>query len=101
MLAHPKHWSSQYPGSDAKKRQQQQNSNNNRIRYFWPVRAALAAVEALMRRLAGQTIPETLISQQLARLYPAVVTGELRTEPRALCLAAIGAALDPYYAAVL
>jgi D-tagatose-1,6-bisphosphate aldolase subunit GatZ/KbaZ len=101
MLVQPKHWASHYPGSHTEQRLQRHFSYSDRIRYYWPEPAAQAAVAALMTRLAGRAIPETLISRHLARLYPAVVTGALAAEPRALCLAAIDAALDPYYAAVL
>jgi D-tagatose-bisphosphate aldolase class II non-catalytic subunit len=101
MLAEPGHWASHYPGTDAERRVQRHFSYSDRIRYYWPEPAAQAAVEAVMTRLGGRRIPETLVSQHLARLYPAVVTGELAADPRDLCIAAIDAALDPYYAAVL
>jgi D-tagatose-1,6-bisphosphate aldolase subunit GatZ/KbaZ len=101
MLAEPRHWASHYPGTHAEQRLQRHFSYSDRIRYYWPDARAAAAVDALMQRLAGRTISEPLISQYLARLYPKVVTGELAPTPRELCLAAIDAALDPYYAAVL
>lgn len=101
MLAQPKHWASHYPGDDTEQRLQRHFSYSDRIRYYWPEPAAQAAVDSLVRRLGGRRIPETLISQHLARLYPAVVSGGLAPVPRDLCLAAIDAALDPYYAAVL
>jgi D-tagatose-1,6-bisphosphate aldolase subunit GatZ/KbaZ len=54
-----------------------------------------------MARFNGRVIPQTLISQYLARLYLQVVSDGLAAAPRDLCLAAIDAALDPYYAAIL
>jgi D-tagatose-1,6-bisphosphate aldolase subunit GatZ/KbaZ len=101
MLAQPKHWASHYPGTEAEQRLQRHFSYSDRIRYYWPDPQAMAAVEALMHRLEGRTIPEPLISQYLARLYPLVVAGAAAATARKLCLAAIDAALDPYYAAVL
>lgn len=101
MLAQPQHWRSHYPGTPDEQRLQRHFSYSDRIRYYWPEPQAQAAVDAVTRRLDGRTIPETLISQYLARLYPAVVSGALAATPRDLCLAAIDAALDPYYAAVL
>jgi D-tagatose-1,6-bisphosphate aldolase subunit GatZ/KbaZ len=101
MLAQPQHWASHYPGTSTAQRLQRHFSYSDRIRYYWPAPEAVAAVDALLARLEGHTIPETLISQHLARLYPAVVTGQLAATPNALCLAAIDAALDPYYDAVL
>jgi D-tagatose-1,6-bisphosphate aldolase subunit GatZ/KbaZ len=101
MQAQPKHWASHYPGDATAQRLQRHFSYSDRIRYYWPEPAAQAAVDALLQRLAGRQIPETLLSQHLARLYPAVVARALEATPRELCLAAIDAALDPYYEAVL
>ena len=100
MLANPQHWKSHYPGSENEQRLQRHFSYSDRIRYYWPEPRAVAAVERLIQRLDGLAIPETLISQHLGRLYPLVVEGRLGSTPRALCLAAIDTALDPYYAAV-
>jgi D-tagatose-1,6-bisphosphate aldolase subunit GatZ/KbaZ len=101
MLAQPQHWSSHYPGGLGEQRLQRHFSYSDRIRYYWPEPRAQAAVEALMARFNGRVIPQTLISQYLARLYLKVVSDGLAAAPRDLCLAAIDAALDPYYAAIL
>jgi len=101
MLAQPQHWSSHYPGGPREQRLQRHFSYSDRIRYYWPEPRAQAAVEALMARFNGRVIPQTLISQYLARLYLKVVSDGLAAAPRDLCLAAIDAALDPYYAAIL
>ncbi len=101
MLAQPKHWASHYSGTAPQQRLQRHFSYSDRIRYYWPEAPARAAVAELMTRLQGRAIPETLVSQHLARLYPAVVSGALEATPDRLCLAAIDAALDPYYGAVL
>jgi D-tagatose-1,6-bisphosphate aldolase subunit GatZ/KbaZ len=99
MLDEPGNWNRHYGGSPDEQRLQRHFSYSDRIRYYWPHPRAAAAVDGLLARLAGVTIPETLISQHLARLYPAVVEGRLKPEARALGLAAIDAALDPYYVA--
>lgn len=101
MLAQPQHWSSHYPGGPGEQRLQRHFSYSDRIRYYWPEPRAQAAVEALMARFNERVIPQTLISQYLARLYLKVVSDGLAAAPRDLCLAAIDAALDPYYAAIL
>ena len=101
MLDQPKHWASHYPGSAEEQRLQRHFSYSDRIRYYWPDPQAQSAIGALMDRLAERAIPETLVSQHLARLYPDMVEGTLRATPRDLCLAAIDAALAPYYAATL
>jgi D-tagatose-bisphosphate aldolase class II non-catalytic subunit len=99
MLAKPGNWQSHYPGSTAEQKLQRHFSYSDRIRYYWPEPAAETAVARLLAVLSDVAIPETLISQHLGRLYAPVVSGLVRPEPRALCLAAIGQALAPYSAA--
>ncbi|MBO9195151.1 D-tagatose-bisphosphate aldolase, class II, non-catalytic subunit [Rhizobium sp. 16-449-1b] len=95
MLSQPQHWAGHYTGSAKEMRLQRHFSYSDRIRYYWPDRQAAGAVEALMAALPDP-IPETLISQYLARVYPDVVTGRVAPRARDLCLAAIDAALAPY-----
>jgi D-tagatose-1,6-bisphosphate aldolase subunit GatZ/KbaZ len=95
MTEHPEHWSGHYHGSEDEKRLQRHFSYSDRIRYYWPETEALRAVEVLLADLPG-TIPETLISQHLARVYPDVVAGRVLPRARDLCLAAIDSALAPY-----
>jgi D-tagatose-1,6-bisphosphate aldolase subunit GatZ/KbaZ len=99
MLEEPTHWRSHYSGTPEEQRLQRHFSYSDRIRYYWPHPRAAAAVERLMAGLGARDIPETLISQYLPRLYPAVAAGELPRRPRDLCIAAIDLALDPYAAA--
>ncbi len=96
MLAHPEHWQSHYPGTADEQRLQRHYSYSDRIRYYWPDSEAEQAVAHLFERLAGRDIPETLISQYLGRLYSDVTSGQLKSGPRDLCLAAIDQALLPY-----
>jgi D-tagatose-bisphosphate aldolase class II non-catalytic subunit len=100
MLDNPAHWQSHYPGTPAEQRLQRHFSYSDRIRYYWPHPDAVAAVDSLMHRLEGRDIPEPLVSQYLGRLYPLVAAGTLAASPRDLCIAAVNAALDPYYTAV-
>jgi D-tagatose-1,6-bisphosphate aldolase subunit GatZ/KbaZ len=100
MVEKPGYWKAHYPGTPEEQRLQRHFSYSDRIRYYWPDPRAAGAVERLMKRLEGLAIPETLVSQYLARVYPLVVEGKVAPEPRSLCLAAVDAALDPYYAAV-
>lgn len=99
MLDEPGNWNRHYGGTEVEQRLQRHFSYSDRIRYYWPHPRAAAAVERLFERLAGKAIPETLISQHLGRLYPTVAEGRLAPEARALCLAAVNLALDPYSAA--
>jgi len=95
MTEHPEHWSGHYHGSDDQKRLQRHFSYSDRIRYYWPDTQVLRAVETLIAELP-ETIPETLISQHLARVYQDVVAGRVLPRARDLCLAAIDCALAPY-----
>ena len=96
MLAEPGNWQSHYPGTAAEQRLQRHFSYSDRIRYYWTQPEAVAAVEGLLRQLDGVSIPETLVSQYLGRLYPAVAAGSLPATARELCLAAVDLALAPY-----
>lgn len=96
MLTDPAHWRSHYAGSPAEQYLQRHFSYSDRIRYYWTHPEAAAAVDRLFAALDVATIPEILVSQYLGRLYPAVALGQLAADPRALCLAAVDAALAPY-----
>ncbi|WP_310382118.1 D-tagatose-bisphosphate aldolase, class II, non-catalytic subunit [Rhizobium sp. 1399] len=98
MLAEPSHWAGHYGGTADEQRLQRHFSYSDRIRYYWPDARAAAAVDELLARLPDE-IPETLISQHLARLYPGVVEKRVAPRARDLCLAAVDAALAPYAAA--
>ena len=100
MLESPGHWISHYDGSVEEQRLQRHFSYSDRIRYYWPDEKAAAAVETLLARFEGD-IPETLVSQYLGRVYPAVVARRVLPRARDLCIAAIDAALEPYSAAMI
>ena len=99
MTRDRRHWQGHYSGTPEQQYLQRHFSYSDRIRYYWTQTAAVAAVDRLLDRLAAVTIPETLVSQYLGRLYPAVAAGRVAAEPRALCGAAIAQALAPYRAA--
>ena len=96
MLAQPRHWQTHYPGSAAEQRVLRHYSYSDRIRYYWPAPEAVAAVDALMARLSGTAIPETLISQYLPRLHERVMTHSLPAEPRRLAIEAVRDVLRLY-----
>lgn len=99
MLEAPANWQGHYPGTPDEQHVQRHFSYSDRIRYYWTRAEAVAAVDRLLTAFADVPIPETLVSQYLGRLYPAVAAGRLRPTPRELCLAAIDLALAPYRAA--
>jgi D-tagatose-1,6-bisphosphate aldolase subunit GatZ/KbaZ len=96
MVEKPGNWQKYYHGTPEDLRLQRHFSYSDRIRYYWPDPAAAAAARRLDERLAGRTIPETLISQHLAALYPAVAAGQLRAEPSTLLIGAVQRVLTVY-----
>jgi D-tagatose-bisphosphate aldolase class II non-catalytic subunit len=75
MQHEPANWAKYYHGSDHELRIQRHFSYSDRIRYYWPHPEAAKAADALFARLDGRVIPETLVSQYLGLLYPAVAAG--------------------------
>ena len=96
MLERPGDWQRYCAGTPEQQYVQRHYSYSDRIRYYWPQERARPAVDRLMRRLHGKTIPETLVSQYLQPLYEGVASGALRTAPRSLLIAAVRLALRPY-----
>ena len=96
MLHQPSHWQRYYPGDETAQRLQRHYSYSDRIRYYWATPEAQHLVEELLARFEGEPIPETLISQYLAPLWPDVVKGRVTPQPRALILHAISKVLDIY-----
>lgn len=96
MTSEPGHWKHYYHGEAGQLLVQRHFSYSDRIRYYWSHPRAVAAVERLFARLEGVQIPETLVSQFLAPLYPRVAAGSVAAHARALCIAAVRRALEPY-----
>ena len=96
MLNEPGNWQKYYHGNASEMRQQRHFSYSDRIRYYWPHAEAQAAVNRLLAMLDGRAIPETLISQYLGALYPAVLQGQTAPDARNLQIAAVRRVLDLY-----
>ncbi len=96
MVASPRHWQTHYPGTLQQQRVLRHYSYSDRIRYYWPSAGARAAVEALLARLQGVRIPETLISQYLPRLHERVLTRAVAPEPRRLVIESVRDVLRVY-----
>ncbi len=99
MLAAPAQWDRYYEGDAAALALQRHFSYSDRIRYYWPVPEAEAAVARLLDLLGDTEIPETLVGQHLGARYEAVRAGRLRPTARALVLAAVEAVMDDYITA--
>lgn len=100
LLAEPKNWEKYYHGDAEELRLQRHFSYSDRIRYYWPHPIATAAVDALLKRLEGRKLPETLISQYLGTLYPAVASGQVAATPHALMVEAVRNVVRTYGKAV-
>lgn len=96
MLDRPEHWARYYPGTADHQRLQRHFSYSDRIRYYWTDPRAQGAVAALMEALGDRDLPEPLISQHLAGLYPHVMTGEVAPRAPALLRAAVTRVLEVY-----
>jgi D-tagatose 6-phosphate 4-epimerase len=101
MLGAPKNWAGYYAGTDAEKYLQRHFSYSDRIRYYWNLPEAKKAVTTLFEALDDRELPETLVSQYLARVYDDVSAGDLEPNARNLVIASIRKALAPYTTATL
>lgn len=65
MLKQPEYWERHYAGDQAHERLLRHYSLSDRIRYYWPMPDARAAVSALFSALKGASVPLPLIWQHL------------------------------------
>jgi D-tagatose-1,6-bisphosphate aldolase subunit GatZ/KbaZ len=100
MLSTPKHWCGYYEGDPGEQRVRRHYSYSDRIRYYWALPSAQAAVARLLASLDSKHLPSTLISQFLSPCAPAVRDGRLAPEPLPLIFESIRLAFDPYLQAV-
>ena len=96
MLAHPGYWQSYYRGEPDQQRVLRHFSYSDRVRYYWASPAAQEAVQRLLARLSGASIPGPLISQFLPALYSRVTSGAVDPTPRDLALEAVRDVLRVY-----
>ncbi|HVJ40390.1 MAG TPA: D-tagatose-bisphosphate aldolase, class II, non-catalytic subunit [Dongiaceae bacterium] len=99
MLREPGNWQKYYHGDAQECRVLRHFSYSDRIRYYWPHPEAAAAVSRLMARLGDRAIPETLVSQHLASLYPDVASGLIPSQAHHLLVASVEQVLRRYAAA--
>lgn len=100
MLREPGYWQRYYPGDAKAQRLQRHYSYSDRIRYYWAMPEAQTLVSALLARFDGVVVPETLISQYLPHLWPAVISGRIGASAEALLLGSVERVLDIYGSAV-
>jgi D-tagatose-1,6-bisphosphate aldolase subunit GatZ/KbaZ len=97
MLEQPDNWENYYHGSQSEQHLQRHYSYSDRIRYYWPQRRIAKAVSELLDLLGDQVIPETMISQHLRGLYPAIRAGIIKPTAHGLIVGAIGLVLEDYF----
>lgn len=96
LLAEPKNWQKYYHGNESELRIQRHFSYSDRIRYYWPHPTAATLVDGLFQRLGDRELPETLVSQYLGAVYPAVAAGTVEAKARPLALEAIRNVIRTY-----
>ncbi len=99
MLEEPGNWRAYYSEAPAEAMFQRHFSYSDRIRYYWGHDQAQKAVLALMQALGERAIPETLVSQYLARCYDQVAQGQAGATAPDLVRAHIRLAIAPYSSA--
>lgn len=99
LTREPRNWEKYYHGSAAEQHLQRHFSYSDRIRYYWPHPEIDDAVRELFAVLEGVDIPETLISQYMQGIYPAVRDGRVKPQANALALAAVDRVLNDYFTA--
>jgi D-tagatose-1,6-bisphosphate aldolase subunit GatZ/KbaZ len=99
MLANPVYWQNYYPGTPAEQKLNRQFSFSDRIRYYWAMPEALAALHQMLSNLEEKPIPLTLLSQYLPNEYSEVREGKLKNSPHELILRRIIRVLEDYASA--
>lgn len=99
MIENPVNWNKYYHGSPAEQHLQRHFSYSDRIRYYWPEARISQAVSDLLFVLEDREIPETMISQYLAGLYPGVRSGRVAPTAKGLIIGAIDLVLEDYFEA--
>lgn len=96
MVSNPKNWDRYYDGDEAEKRFLRHYSFSDRIRYYWAMSEAQAAVDRLIRALSGRRIPMPLFRHHLP---DAGHFSDKALDPLAVLTWRIEQALNQYYAA--
>jgi D-tagatose-bisphosphate aldolase class II non-catalytic subunit len=99
MLAEPDWWRPYYPGNAGQQRLLRHYSYSDRIRYYWPEKAAVSAVDRLLTSLTSREIPVPLIHQFLPTFAETGMELQLERSPQTLVFAAIDRVLADYAAA--
>ncbi|HVO20394.1 MAG TPA: class II D-tagatose-bisphosphate aldolase, non-catalytic subunit [Anaeromyxobacter sp.] len=89
MIREPRHWAPYAHGTSGEQRVLRHYGLSDRLRYYWPFPEATAAVELLLHRLQGRSVPRALVSQYLPLLHEEVAGGHLPATPQRMVLASM------------
>lgn len=96
MTAHPAHWTGHYAGTEADLYQQRHYGLADRIRYYWPLSEARAAVQALEEDLT-QPMSDAVLAQAFRQDVLDLAEGLKGGQIQRLVHAQIQSALAPYF----
>jgi D-tagatose-1,6-bisphosphate aldolase subunit GatZ/KbaZ len=97
MLADPGYWTGHYHAASGDLRVQRHFGLADRIRYYWPLPEAAAAVSAVLHDLENRALPTPLLWQGFTPAVIAQAQTIAAPLPQALIQASIQAALMPYF----
>jgi D-tagatose-1,6-bisphosphate aldolase subunit GatZ/KbaZ len=100
MVQDPAHWRSYYAGDDAALAFARKYSYSDRSRYYWPRAEVQDALCLLLKNLAANPAPLTLLSQFMPAQYAAVRQGAIRNQPEDLIRHRVLEVMDIYARAV-
>lgn len=97
MLAEPKYWQGHYPRDAANLSSLLHFGLADRIRYYWALPQAEAAVGELFADLGGINLSDALILQHFSQSELASARQSFQSLPYALALGRVQSALRPYF----
>jgi D-tagatose-1,6-bisphosphate aldolase subunit GatZ/KbaZ len=96
MVTDPAHWKSYYHGEEAALHFARKYSYSDRSRYYWPQPAVQQALQKLLRNLAENPAPLSLLSQYLPKQWEEIRAGRLANDPANLIHGRIMEVIDNY-----
>ena len=99
MMNEPKYWNKYYLGNEAQKSFARKYSLSDRIRYYWPQKAVVKALNKLLGNLQRNPAPHSLLSQYMPSQYQALRVGLITDQPLDLIHHKIREVLEIYSAA--
>lgn len=96
ITQNPGYWQKHYTGTSQKLKTARFYSFSDRIRYYWTAPIVEAALNQLMRNLATNPLPLSLISQYLPAQYKKIRNGEMNNSAYELLIGQVTDVLEDY-----